>query len=64
MHSVSELVKLVMSGEIKVPKCLGHYVEDRTQLLDQVFTILPESEVKEMLPDILKVGICVCVQMY
>lgn len=55
VHSISELVKLVMSGEIKVPKCLGHYVEDRAQLLDQVFTILPESDVKGMLPDILKV---------
>lgn len=49
-------MKLVMSGEIKVPKCLGHYVEDSTQLLDQVFTILPESDVKGMLPDILKVS--------
>lgn len=38
-----------------MPKSLTHYVGDRHQLLDQVFTILSESDVKGMLPDILKV---------
>ena len=55
MRSVTELVKLVISGEIKVPQTLGHFVEDRVQLLDQVFTILSEDDIKGMLPDILKV---------
>ena len=55
MRTISELVKLVISGEVKVPKTLGHYyVEDRVQLLDQVFTILSEDDVRGMLPDILK----------
>ena len=55
MRSVSELAKLVTSGRIRVPKSLVHYVDDRAQLLDQIFTILSPSDVKGMLPDILKV---------
>ena len=58
VHSISELVRLVMAGEIKVPQRLSHYVEDRGKLLDQVFTILPESEMEDMIPDTLKVSIC------
>ena len=54
MRTISELVKLVISGEVKVPKTLRHYMEDRVQLLDQVFTILSEDDVRGMLPDILK----------
>lgn len=50
-------MKLVISGEVKVPKSLAHYIEDRPQLVDQLFTILSESDVKGMLPDILKVRI-------
>lgn len=57
MRSVSELAKLVTSGKIRVPKSLVHYVDDRAQLLDQVFTILSPSDIKGMLPDILKVWI-------
>lgn len=52
--SISELVKLVIAGEVEVPKSLTHYVSDRNQLLDQVFTILSEGDVRGMLPDILK----------
>ena len=55
MKSVSELAKLVTSGRLHVPKSLVHYVDDRAQLLDQIFTILSPSDVKGMLPDILKV---------
>ena len=44
----------MISGEVKVPKGLRHYAEDRAQLLDQVFTILSESDVRGVLPDILK----------
>ena len=40
-----------------MPKSLAHYIEDRPQLVDQLFTILSESDVKGMLPDILKVRI-------
>ena len=40
-----------------MPKSLKHYVEDRHQLLDQVFTILSESDVRGMLPDILKASL-------
>jgi hypothetical protein len=59
VRTISELVKLVISGEVKVPKTLGHYyVEDRVQLLDQVFTILSEDDVRGMLPDILKMVLC------
>ena len=55
VRSVSELARLVSSGTIHVPKSLVHYMEDRVQLLDQIFTILSPSDVKGMLPDILKV---------
>ena len=55
MQTISELVKLVIAGEVKVPQSLSHYVEDRAQLLDQVFTILSETDIRGMLPDILKV---------
>ena len=54
VRTISELVKLVISGEVKVPKTLTHYVDDRPQLLEQVFTILSENDVRGMLPDILK----------
>ena len=54
VRTISELVKLVISGEVKVPKCLRHYMDDRPQLLDQTFTILSESDVRGMLPDILQ----------
>lgn len=54
VRSISELVKLVISGEVKVPQSLTHYVGDCHQLLDQVFAILSDSDVKGMLPDILK----------
>lgn len=54
VRSISQLVKLVISGEVNVPKSLTHYVGDFHLLLDQVFTILSESDVKGMLPDILK----------
>ncbi len=55
VRSVSELAKLVSTGAICLPKSLTHYVDDRAQLLDQVFTILSPSDVRGMLPDILKV---------
>ena len=55
MQTISELVKLVIAGEVTVPQSLSHYVEDRAQLLDQVFTILSETDIRGMLPDILKV---------
>jgi len=55
VRSVSELAQLVSSGTVHIPKSLVHYVEDRVQLLDQIFTILSPSDVKGMLPDILKV---------
>ena len=48
MKSVSELAKLVTSGRLHVPKSLVHYVDDRAQLLDQIFTILSPSDVKGM----------------
>ena len=54
VRSISELVKLVISGEVQVPKTLGHYVEEREELLDQVFTVLSENDIRGMLPDILK----------
>ena len=57
VRSVSELAKLVTSGKIRVPKSLVDYVDDRAQLLDQVFTILSPSDIKGMLPDILKVWV-------
>ena len=47
----------MISGEVSVPRSLSHYAEDRVQLLDQVFTILSESDVRGMLPDILKVRV-------
>ena len=55
VRSVSELASLVECGAIRVPKNLEHYIEDSTQLLDQVFTILSPDDIKGMLPDILKV---------
>lgn len=54
VRSVSELASLVECGAIRVPKNLEHYIEDSTQLLDQVFTILSPDDIKGMLPDILK----------
>ena len=56
VRSVSELAELVTSGAVRVPKSLVEYVDDRVQLLDQVFTILSPTDIKGMLPDILKVG--------
>ena len=58
---MTELAALVASGAIRVPKGLQHYVADRTELLDQVFTILSPADVRGMLPDVLKVCVCVCV---
>ena len=62
VRTISELVKLVISGEVKVPKTLLHYAEDRDQLLEQVFTILSENDVRGMLPDILKARNILCPQ--
>ena len=55
VRSISELAELVKAGQIQLPKSLSHYQQDKLQLLDQVFTILSEDDVKGMLPDILKV---------
>ena len=55
VRSISELARLVSSGAIRVPKSLINYADDRTQLMDQVFTILSPDDIKGMLPDILKV---------
>ena len=60
MRTVTELAALVASGAVRVPQSLQHYVGDRTQLLDQVFTILSPGDVTGMLPDVLKVGGGVC----
>lgn len=56
VRSITELAELVKAGQIQLPKSLEHYKQDRWQLLDQVFTILSEEDIKSMLPDILKVG--------
>ena len=57
VRSISELARLVSSGAIRVPKSLINYADDRTQLMDQVFTILSPDDIKGMLPDILKVHV-------
>lgn len=54
-RSLSELVELVSSGVIQIPQSLMAYAEDKSQLLDQIFTILGSDEIKDMLPDPLKV---------
>ena len=56
MRTVTELAALVASGAVRVPQGLEHYVSDRRQLLDQVFTILGLEDVSGMLPDVLKVN--------
>ena len=53
---MTELAALVASGTVRVPQSLRQYVADRTQLLDQVFTILSPDDVSGMLPDVLKVS--------
>ena len=58
VRSITELAELVRTGQVQLPKNLSHYQQDRWQLLDQVFTILSEDDVKGMLPDILKVCVC------
>ncbi len=55
VRSISELAELVRAGQIQLPKSLSHYQQDKWHLLDQVFTILSENDIKGMLPDILKV---------
>ena len=52
---MSELAELVKTGQVQVPKSLSHYMSDRVQLLDQVFTILSQDDVKDMIPASLKV---------
>lgn len=54
-RSLSELVELVSTGAIQIPQSLMSYVEDKSQLLDQIFTILASDDIKEMLPESLKV---------
>ena len=55
VQSIMELAELVKSGQVRVPKSLMHYHQDRVQLFDQVFTILSPEDVKQMIPNILKV---------
>ena len=54
-RSLSELVELVSSGAIQIPQSLMAYAEDKSQLLDQIFTILGSDDIQDMLPDPLKV---------
>ncbi len=61
MRTVTELAALVASGAVRVPQGLEHYVSDRRQLLDQVFTILGPEDVSGMLPDVLKVNYRYCI---
>lgn len=56
VQSMSELAELVKTGQVQVPKSLSHYLTDKVQLLDQVFTILSPDDVKDMIPASLKVG--------
>ena len=62
-RSLSELVELVSTGAIQIPQSLMSYAEDRSQLLDQIFSILTSDDIKEMLPDALKVCLFVAVQL-
>ena len=55
IKNVLELTKMVQSGKLKVPKSLLHYIDDHGTLLEQLFTILTQEDIKGMAPDTLKV---------
>ena len=53
----SLLRELRLSNSSEFPPSLSYYAEssNREKLLDEVFSILSETEIRDMLPDILKV---------
>lgn len=65
VKNIMELAKMVSSGKVKVPQSLVNYIDDRTLLLDQLFTILTPDDIRGMLPDTLKVcHLCMCIYIY
>ena len=60
------LKELQITSISTFPKPLREYIDDRSKLLDEVFTVLSRDDIECMLPDILKVWFtfCMCVSLY
>lgn len=54
------LEELQLTSITTFPKPLREFIEDRSKLLDEVFTVLSRDDIEGMLPDILKVCVTVC----